>query len=165
MMTPRRLVTLLAVALGAGALACGDADLGPFEVQARRAAWDAREPIGYEIDIVRSLRSCFCLPEATGPVTVVVMGGEVTQRTYTDDGAEVDPRFAASFTDIDGLFDYLDDLARRDAHQLEVEFDEEYGYPRRIIVDLDERMADDEHSVTVLAFRPALTSAPAARAP
>lgn len=146
--------------LAMGALACGDAGLGPFEVQARRGQWDAREPVGYEIDVVRS---CFCLPEATRPVTVVVMGGEVTQRVYTEDGAEVDPRYAPSFTDIDGLFDYLDDLVRRDPHHLDVEFDEEYGYPRRIIVDLDERMADDEHSVTVLAFREALTSAPAAR--
>lgn len=143
-----------------GALACGDADLGPFEVQARRATWDAREPVGYEIDVARS---CFCLPDATRTVTIVVMGGEVQRRFYLDDGEDIDPAFAPSFTDVDGLFDYLDNVARRDPHQLEVEFDEAYGYPRRIVVDLDERMADDELVVTVLAFRETLTSAPTAR--
>ncbi len=146
---------LLIAALLASVTACSEDGLGPFELQSRRATWDAREPTGYEIDV---RWSCFCLPEVTQGVTVVVMGGAVTRRFYTASGIDVDPAVAETWTDVDGLFDQLEEVARQDPDELDVEYDGEYGYPRRIVADIDERMADDEFEIEITGFRPALTA-------
>lgn len=156
----RRVRTALLLAVNS--LACADSGLAPFEVQARRGTWDAREPFAYEVDV---LRTCVCFEEERGPVTVVVIGGEVQRRFYLDSGEDVHPALATWFPDVDGLFDYLDDVRRSDPDRLEVRFDAEYGFPRRIMVDFDVRMIDDESGVRVLAFRPAAVSALGARGP
>jgi hypothetical protein len=146
---------LAAVALLALPLGCGEGGLGPFELQSRRATWDAREPTGYEFDVTWS---CFCLPAVTQGVTVVVMDGVVTRRFYAATGTDLDDDVAATFTDIDGLFDLLEEVARDDPHALDIEYDADFGYPRRIVTDMDERMADDEFEIEVTSFRPALTA-------
>lgn len=150
----RRIRTALLLAVSA--LACDDSVLAPFEVQARRGTWDAREPVAYEVDV---LRTCVCFEEERGPVTVVVLGGEVQRRFYVESGEDLHPAFATWFPDVDGLFDYLDGVRRSDPDRLEVHFDAEYGFPRRIMVDFDVRMIDDESGVRVLAFRPMPMSA------
>lgn len=144
------------LALASLALACAEGALGPFELQSRRAAWEASEPVGYEYDVSWS---CFCDPGVTQAVTVVVMDGVVTRRFYTVSGDDVPTDISGTWTDIEGVFDLIDEVVRQDPDDLVVEFDETFGYPRRIAVDFDERMADDGFEVEITAFRPALTAA------
>ncbi len=150
----------LSLSLLVGLSACASDGLGPFELQSRRATWEAREPIGYEYDVAWS---CFCLPEVTQTVTVVVMSGVVQRRFYTATGEDVDPQYASTFTTVEGLFDVLDEVARKDPDKLDIEFDADFGYPRRIVADIDTRMADDEFEIEITGFRVALTTATARR--
>ncbi len=42
------------------------------------------------------------------------------------------------------LFDLVAGLQARGVARLEVEYDRRFGYPRRVVVDVDGRLADDE---------------------
>lgn len=123
--------------------ACGEATDPRVEIDglaAARARWGERGPSDYTFTLTRS---CFCLPEWTGPVTVLVKG-TVASRAYTETGEPVPAHLWEAFPDIPGLFHVVEQASAAGADLLEIVYDRELGYPRRIGIDYSFGWADDE---------------------
>jgi hypothetical protein len=98
---------------------------------AARARWAERAPAAYVITI---MRTCECLREMAGPVTVVVRNGVVESRQYVESGAAVTPQYAALFPTVDGLFSLISDGFRGEARPVSAQYDATLGYPTRFSI-------------------------------
>ncbi len=137
----------LAAALVLGGGACGSATAPQLDLVTARARWTSLAPAAYTITIVRA---CECLPEMSGPVTVVVRNGVVESRRYVRSGVAVANIYAALFPTVTGLFSLLDASTRDGSLPLSAQFDRTLGYPVRIVVG---DPATDAPVYTVSAFR------------
>ena len=88
-------------------------------------------------------------------VRVTVQGGVITGVTELASEVAHDPEL---FRTIDGLFDLVQDAYDRDAHEVQVDFDPDRGYPTRIWIDYVEMMMDEEMGFTLLSDVTALES-------
>lgn len=116
---------------------------GPLldEAAAAEAVWHATRPVEYSMVIERL---CLCDPDAIGPVVLEVTrddGNTVTEFEFTtsahyvNDGRQVIPGLVPIFLNAQGLFSYLRVAVANDAHDIEVEYDPDDGFPRRLRVD------------------------------
>jgi hypothetical protein len=87
------------------------------------------------------------------PVLIEVRGGVVTSRVYVATGQPVDAEWADFFRSIDGLFVMIEGAASH-ADSFDADYDARYGYPRRVSIDYDTRMVDDELTLRVGDFHP-----------
>jgi len=154
----RRRVGAWAVLATVGlALASCDDALGPRtplgELEDREALWARRRPDAYVFTI---LRSCECLPEATGPVRVTVDGPAVVARVYEDTGRPVAAALVEVFPSVEGLFDIAREALML-GHHLAVTYDDRSGVPLEVWVEPDVDVGDDEfgYRVTVPPTEPA----------
>lgn len=111
--------------------------------------WETQELDSYSYDLQIS---CFCLPEVTRPVSIIVSNGIVQSVTYVDDGTMADPDLFASYSTVDKLFERLEIAQSQNPATFNVTFDEQYGVPQSVSIDLDEMMADEEIYFTVSNF-------------
>lgn len=119
---------------------CGDS-LSPVsgrdDLQANRARWRARGPNGY---IVSLTTLCFCVE--TRPLRVTVIRDSVMSATTLDGGQPIaDVRWIPT---IEKLFDFIQRAIDEPAFHLEVEYDPQLGFPRKIVYDMAAEIADDE---------------------
>jgi hypothetical protein len=121
--------------------ACNGTTAPDWELRAAQARWSQRGLPSYDITVSRG---CECLPESTGPAVVSVRDGIVVSRTYVSNGAPVGLAYAESYPTVEGLFKKIDDARRQNPASLEVDYDPTFGYPRRIAIDYDRQMVDDE---------------------
>jgi len=98
--------------------------------------------------------SCFCLMEMVQPVTVEVQNGEVASITYVADGSPANPEFFDRYSTIDKLFTIIEDADAQNAVRLDVTYEETYGVPLSIDIDISELMADEELYLTTSNFEP-----------
>ena len=96
---------------------------------------------------------CFCPPELTDAVSIVVKDGAIATLTYLDSGTLVNPEVADQFYTIDGLFDFLQNAINRRAADLSVSWDNGLGYPKTAAIDYLLHAVDDETSFTVSDFQ------------
>jgi len=133
------------------AVACADAT-GPSDpgelLSQNRALWGREGPASYQYVITRS---CECLPESAGPVTVVVRGGTVDTRQYAS-GAPVDPQYDQLFTSVPGLFELIQQALDLPAAALAVRYNDQLGYPESIQIDWVAGAVDDEVSYRITEF-------------
>lgn len=116
-----------------------------------RDRWTSNHPASYDFTM---RRLCFCPAEFTNPVIVAVRNGVVESRRYESSGQPLPANYAQSFPTIDGLWEIVDDAARRNAAKLDVTYDPVLGYPTRIDIDYDTRLADEEVTIVVTRFAP-----------
>lgn len=110
-----------------------------------RQLWKKQKIRNYRFKISKS---CFCLPKASGPVTVTVRQG---QKTYVTDvaGKAVEPEFFNQYDTIPKLFNVIEDAIAKKASNLTVQYDPKLGYPTKINIDYDSQMADEEIYLTI----------------
>ncbi len=130
--------------------ACASPTTPENDLAGYRALWEAQRLTDYTFDVVKN---CFCWPGAD--VRVTVKGGVITGVTELASEVAHDPEF---FRTIDGLFDLVQDAYDRDAHEVQVDFDPDRGYPTRIWIDYVEMMMDEEMGFTLLSDVTALES-------
>ena len=121
----------LAVVLVLCAGACRSATVPQLDLVAARARWTSLAPAAYAITIART---CECLPEMSGPVTIMVRNGIVESRHYIQSGATVSSTYAELFPSVTGLFALLDAAVRDGALPLNARFDPRLGYPVRFTI-------------------------------
>lgn len=143
----RALPLLAALALGCAPGGPGTGT-GADEIAAHRAQWVAQRPAAYVYELQRS---CFCPPDALGPVRIRVQGTTVVSRVYVESGDTVRPPFAELFPTVDGLFDLLDDAVDRKADQITVTWSTDAGYPLDAFIDYIFAAADEEQGFHVSA--------------
>jgi hypothetical protein len=139
---PLRLACAVSAALVVSA--CDEIATNPDDVlqelAAARARWDARGPQRYA---VTQSRVCFC--SSPFEWTVVVQGEEPSfVASVTDDGTWGDARAVdEQALAAEQAFDWIESVART-ADRLDVAYDEQLGFPTRIVYDGSRQAADDE---------------------
>jgi hypothetical protein len=119
------------------------------ELTRNRQRWASAGIHDYEFDF---RRSCFCLPEATEQVHIVVRSDVITSAVRTRDGLPASTQFTV-WPRIDDLFADVQQRLTQRAERLDVEYDPTYGYPRSIVADVVLMAADDEYSLTAANLR------------
>ena len=111
--------------------------------------WEAQEidSYAYELQV-----SCFCFPDMTRPVNIVVSDGIVQSVVYVDDGEPADPSLFTTYSTVEDLFERLENAHSQNPASFDVTFDEQYGVPQSVSIDIDEMMADEEIYFTVSNF-------------
>jgi hypothetical protein len=121
-----------------------------LELSRNRQRWTSAQLHDYEFDYQLS---CFCLPEATEPVHIVVRGDVVASVVRRRDGLPAGARYGG-WPRVDELFADVSRLLAQNAARLDVTYDPTYGYPREIIADVDFMTADDESQQTASNLKP-----------
>ncbi len=97
--------------------------------------------------------SCFCIPDARGPVVIEVRNGQTTSITSVATGKPVNPEFFQKYKTIPQLFDVIQDAINRKAFSLNVRYSPRFGYPTQIDIDYDSQIADEEKYLTIENFQ------------
>ena len=111
--------------------------------------WESEAIDSYTFDLQVS---CFCFPDMTRAVTIVVADNAVQSVTYVDDGSAADPTLFAAYSTVDKLFERLENAQAENPVTFDVTFDAKYGAPQSVFIDIDEMMADEEIMFTVSNF-------------
>jgi IMP cyclohydrolase len=115
-----------------------------LELARNRQRWASAGLHDYEYDFQRM---CFCVPDATEAVHIVVRQDVVISVVRTRDGQPASTR-VTTWPRIDELFAEVQQRLDQRAERLDVRYDATYGYPRSIVVDIALMAADDEYSLT-----------------
>lgn len=115
-----------------------------------RQRWTSAQIHDYEFDYQLS---CFCAPEATEPVHIVVRSDAVTSVVRRRDGLPTGTRYGG-WPRVDELFADVSRQLEQNAARLDVTYDPTYGYPREIVVDVNLMTADDESQQTASNLTP-----------
>ena len=99
-------------------------------------------------------RSCFCMRDYTKPVLIRVKNNTVTDARFKDNNKQLTEAFKGNRQTINMLFKTIQDAIDRKAHSIKIEYNEQYGYPASIVVDYDERMADEELYLSAKDLKP-----------
>lgn len=153
MKAPRRSARLLPLLF----LALSACTIGPVEpyaaefrrLQKARDLWDRKGVRSYDYTVTRT---CFCGPEAAGPVVVEVRDGQTASARYVSGGAPAETRHFAGMDSVDDLFDTVSRALDQYPDYVEVVYDSRLGYPVRAHFDYDENTADEEGGFTVEGF-------------
>jgi len=148
----RRFALLALVAAGCGSVT-GSGALEPDQVQLNlnRSLWRRAALSSYRYHY---RRSCFCLPAATEPVLIRVERGAVAEVVYARTGNPVEPERLPDYPTVDRLFELVQDALDRRADRLTVSYEPGLGYPRRIDIDYDRGIADEELIVETADLKP-----------
>lgn len=121
----------------------------PTTLPAAIDVWEAQavDSYSYDLQVI-----CFCVPDMTRPVNIVVENGELQSVTYTDDGTAADTEMFAYYSTVEALFERLEDAQAQDPARFDVTFDAQYGVPQSVNIDISEMMADEELMFTVSDF-------------
>lgn len=138
-----RALLLLAVA-GCSITATTGRSGDELELARNRQRWVSAGIHDYEYDF---RRTCFCPPEATERVHIVVRGDVVTSVVRTRDGQPASVRLG-EWPRVDELFSDVQQRLDQRVARLDVRYDPTYGYPRSVVVDVDLIAADDEYALT-----------------
>ncbi len=145
---PRGRGVALLLAVAGTVAGCDDpVDERMRRLDAGRATWAASAPRDYAFEY---RRSCFCPFVRT--VRVEVGSGSIVRVIDVESSEPIPEERFDDFPTIEELFVELDQLIRGDPHLLEVEYDPTFGFPARVQVDIEERVADEEFSYTVTGF-------------
>ena len=96
--------------------------------------------------------SCFCTPDITELVSIVVEGGQKTQVNYLKNGEPVPKEYFYIFSSITEVFKLISDAIEQKAEVIEVSYDPKFGFPRKLYIDHDSRIADEEVHINLSDF-------------
>ena len=113
------------------------------ELARNRQRWASAGIHDYEFDF---RRSCFCTPESTEGVHVVVRNDVVTSVVRSRDGEPASAMVA--WPRVDDLFDDVRRRLEEGADRIEVAYDPTLGYPRSVVADVILLAVDDEYALT-----------------
>lgn len=100
-------------------------------------------------------RYCFCGGGAY-PAKIIVTDKKISQVFATDSQEPVSidstQNYADFYPNINGLFNLIQDATERQADQLDVRYDDKYGFPLDIDIDYSKEMVDDEIEYRITSF-------------
>ena len=115
-----------------------------------RQRWTSAQLHDYEFDYQLI---CFCAPDATAQVHIVVRNDTIAGVTRVLDGLPAARQYAA-WPRVDELFSNVQQQLDHHVARLDVTYDQTYGYPRTIVVDAILMAADDESQQIAGNLRP-----------
>lgn len=116
----------------------------PAEFLENRAKWEeALSQSDGELEYTRQ-RFCFCRPEDTKPMDVVEKDGEIVEAVYSESGEAVPENIRDSLLSVNEIFDTIEKAYNSGAEEVNVTYDEEYGYPTSAFINQDFNIQDEE---------------------
>jgi Family of unknown function (DUF6174) len=116
-----------------------------------QARWQSAGISSYDFDLQRV---CYCVSEATGPVTISVRNGSFTAIVTTDSGTAVDSLLFQDYLTMDRVFATTRRFLDARPASFTASYDAAFGFPTRVTVDPIAQAVDDELTYAVLALRP-----------
>jgi hypothetical protein len=101
-------------------------------------------------------RSAFSPPEFLRPIITSVDGDGNASSRFADDGQPTPADYPFANTSIDSVFDLIQDAIENGAHDVNVTYDEQFGYPVSVSIDYNEQIADEELFLNISQFHGAL---------
>lgn len=141
------LFILMAVVL----TACASAGAASSDFDIARDKWQDAGISHYRFNLNIS---CFCIFTQDMPLIIEVQDGEVVSMEFQS-GNEIDPgnlELFNRYATIDRIFSELE-TALVEADSVTVEYEETYGFPTQVNIDLDQQMADEEIYLTISDFQ------------
>nr|WP_044501101.1 DUF6174 domain-containing protein [Nostoc sp. PCC 7107] len=120
------------------------------QLRFNRRLWNQQNIRNYRYTLSNS---CFCVPEARGPVIITVKNGITTSITTTTGVPVSNPEFFERYKTIPKLFNVIADAIARRADNIDVQYKNQLGYPRQISIDYSFQQADEELYLTIENFQ------------
>ncbi|WP_340139631.1 DUF6174 domain-containing protein, partial [Trichormus variabilis] len=114
-----------------------------------RRLWNSKNISNYRYTLSNS---CFCIPEARGPVVIEVRNGQTTSITAVNPGQAVNPQFFQKYNTIPKLFNVIQNAIQSQASSLDISYNHKFGYPTQINIDYNSQIADEELFLTIENF-------------
>ncbi len=115
--------------------------------EANKEKWENASILDYSFVLQIS---CYCTEEYTSPKTVSVRDGSIVT---VNDLAYSEEMHWGIFS-INDLFKEIEKASKQNVAVLETTFDSFYGFPTKLYIDRDERIADEEMGYTISNFKP-----------
>ena len=126
-------------------------NLNQRKLQFNRNLWNKQNILNYRYTFSNS---CFCIPEARGPVVIEVRNGKTTSITSVETGQPVtNPEYFQNYNTIPKLFNVIQDAIARQTYSLDVNYAAKDGYPTQINIDYNAQIADEELFLTIENFQ------------
>jgi len=114
--------------------------------QANKQVWDALAWENYDYTVQRQ---CFCPEPYIRKMRVKVRAGKVVSAVTVEDNRAVDANILPGLRTINDWFALINKELQRPAHIIDVQYQPRYGYPLRIHIDINPRVADDEQVIVI----------------
>lgn len=147
-----RLFTLLLFFLSPAVLvSCSGTNQEEAEAELDRnlAKWRSKNMTAYRYEFSWD---CFCGPDLTKPVAILVQNGAIETVIDRDTGEPVEASHFTRYPTVEGLFDLIRDAIHRDAHRISITYHPENGYPESGEIDYEMNTIDEETGFTVREF-------------
>jgi len=146
-----RLVALVGLAAAIGCTS----PAGPSEIEQalreNRSRFRALVGGSYTFDY-RNL--CFCPVFLVDGVRISVREHAIVSVVTLSDGRAVPAEHWHFYKTVEGVFSAIEDAVGRDPATLEVSYDQRFGYPTHVFIDLDLMIADEEQTYILSNLEP-----------
>jgi len=115
------------------------------ELNTHRQLWKSQGFEDYQYDFQWN---CYCVPDFVKPVIVSVRNGAIAGVSFSEEGLPVDPSNFTRYHTIKGSFYFIQDAIDRDAYEISVTYDSEFGYPTSASIDYERYTVDEEMGFT-----------------
>jgi len=122
-------------------------DTAQAELDRNIALWNASGVNSYDFTY---RRLCFCLPEED--VVVSVVNKEIVKASYSPSGSPLSGNDLDRLLTVEDLFAVIQEAISNDVASIDVFYNANRGYPVKIYIDVDERMADEEITHILVDF-------------
>ncbi len=121
------------------------------ELDEHMALWDVAAITDYSM---RFQRLClFCSVDFLVPVRITVRGDTIDTVTDLDTGDPVAEITPGTFLTIDEVFETIQDAIDQNASEIDVRYDEVFGYPTDIDIDFSRSFRNDEALFEIREFQ------------
>jgi hypothetical protein len=144
----------LALTVGAGCDSFGSGNDDFLREQLVRAenVWATSGSTDYTLVVTRG---CDC-PVQPRQVELAIAGDAIVSAIYTDTGEPVDTAVWRQYATVSQLFALVRDALDRRAPTLQVEYNQEFGYPELLVINYDRTRTDDDVLFLIEGYAPAL---------
>lgn len=145
----RRFMAVLTTALVGACLGPTDEFSDQIHEDAKQR-WAEDGPPSYSYVLTR-----VCLCAVTDePVKVEVQNGTIVSWTYVNSNTPLEAQYHNDFPDVPGLFEFIEDTRRQNPFYFSVSYDQTYGFPVTLNLDISASSTNDDLQMTAIEFTP-----------
>jgi hypothetical protein len=108
--------------------------------------WNSQNSFNYSYNVKKQ---CFCSPDYTREMRVLVVDNTVANAQYVDTNEKVSKRIIEQLVTVSEWFIEISKAADNELGEVEVVYDEMQGYPANIKIDEHKRRSDDEFTIII----------------
>jgi hypothetical protein len=146
------LMRLLVTGLSVAVSSCGNGRSDDLDdAQSMRSRFRSLVGPNYACDYQNQF---FVAGPIVEPVRMTVRSSQITSLVSLQTSEPIPGDLWPHFLTVEGVFDAIEDAARRDVAELRVRYDERYSYPAETYIDVDARAIDEERRYLISNLEP-----------